>query len=366
MICISNIYNQDDAMMNGKQRNFYLNYLKEHYPNDWALCLDADEVVEDLDKIKEFIQTANPGLYSVKMRHFQEDLGHEDATQQTHYVLNRLFKIDEADCYPEVEHPVLKGESRGVTDCTTIWHLAHITHCFNIKNRYEKNMKHSNIHSPEFLDWWKDSHMFGTYPSKQVNPIEIPDVILNYFHIDKDKYYFANRGIEIKHPIMVQQWNEYFKPESVLDLGCGRGCYLYFWKWFVGQSYGIELSDWAVKNNFLGYKEHSNFIKVGDISKEDSWYKREWDLITIIDVLEHLDDKQLDKTLSNIVNCGKKFLFSIPFEGDPNLLADKTHKQFHNKQWWFDKISSYGIIIKYTPKDWLFSQQQLIGFKNDK
>ena len=54
-------YNQTDKQMNGKQRNFYLNYLKENYPNDWALCLDADEVVEDLSKIKEFIQTARPG-----------------------------------------------------------------------------------------------------------------------------------------------------------------------------------------------------------------------------------------------------------------------------------------------------------------
>jgi hypothetical protein len=208
---IENKYNQEDPMMNGKQRNFYLKYLKENYPNDWALCLDADEVVEDLDKIKEMIQQHPGGLWSVKMRHFQEDLGHEDATQQTHYVLNRLFKISDADKYPEVEHPVLQGIVAGQTDCTTIWHLAHITHCFNIKNRYEKNMKHSNIHSPEFLDWWKDSHMFGTYPSKQVNPTEIPDIILNYFHIDKDKYYFANRGIEIKHFIDVIKYKEFFK-----------------------------------------------------------------------------------------------------------------------------------------------------------
>src|SRR3990167_6995138 len=41
---IQNTYYQEDKAMNGKQRNFYLNYLKENYPDYWVLCLDADEV----------------------------------------------------------------------------------------------------------------------------------------------------------------------------------------------------------------------------------------------------------------------------------------------------------------------------------
>ena len=54
----TNEYNQEDETMNGKQRNFYLRYLKENYTDDWALCIDADEVVNYLSKVKEFIQTA--------------------------------------------------------------------------------------------------------------------------------------------------------------------------------------------------------------------------------------------------------------------------------------------------------------------
>jgi cyclopropane fatty-acyl-phospholipid synthase-like methyltransferase len=160
---------------------------------------------------------------------------------------------------------------------------------------------------------------------------------------------------------MVKQWNDYFKPESILDLGCGRGCYLYFWEWFVKeQCCGIEISEWAVKNKFCRIT-----IINDDISKLEKceFKENDWDLITAIDVLEHLDDEQLDKTLNNMAKYGKKFLFSIPFEGDPNLEADNTHKQFHDKQWWFDKIQSYGIIIKETPKHWLFKEQILVGEK---
>ena len=54
---IENPYNQDDPKMNGRQRNFYLQHLKENYPDYWCLCLDADEVVDTdgIKKIKEFI-----------------------------------------------------------------------------------------------------------------------------------------------------------------------------------------------------------------------------------------------------------------------------------------------------------------------
>ena len=354
---IRNKYNQEDKTMNGKQRNFYLDYIKKNYPNDWALCIDADEVVEDIDNIKEFIQSAGDGLYSVHMRHFHNDLGHEDATQERHYVLNRLFKISEADTYPEVEHPVLYGKVEGKTDCTTIWHLAHINHVFNIKGRYEKNIKHSNIHTSEFLDNWKDAHMLGQYPNKPVSVLDVPDVILNYFHINKDKYYFANRGIELKHPMMVKQWNDYFKPESVLDLGCGRGPYLYFWRWFVEKSWGIEISNWAVNNQFI------HGILEGSIVDESKYNNT--DLITSVDILEHLNDEDLDKTLKNISKHGKQFLFSIPFIGDPNLEKDKTHVQKKTKEEWIKLIESYGIKIKPTPEDWMFKEQILVGKKNE-
>jgi len=40
---IENKYDQDNPNMNGIQRNFYLNYLKENYQDDWALCLDSDD-----------------------------------------------------------------------------------------------------------------------------------------------------------------------------------------------------------------------------------------------------------------------------------------------------------------------------------
>ena len=385
-ICISNKFEKDKKGMNGIQRNIYLDELKKNYNGWFCLCLDSDEICDDLNQFREFINKFEDeklnNLFSPRMRHLIGNLGNEDATQNIHYVLNRFFRISDDLYYPLEEHGFLKStdvsKQQLILHDALIWHLGYINEVHDVMRRYngQSNRISEGSHTQEFLDNWKNVHLFGLYPTKKVNPLDLPKVILDYYKIDKDELYHNRYQLELKHPIMVHQWYEYFKPESVLDLGCGRGCYLYFWEWFIPKTtknhiIGIELSKWAIDNRFI-----DDLIIQGDISSERN-YKFlfedftsgtvEWkhDLITAIDVLEHLDDEQLDKTLKNIVKYGKKFLFSIPFEGDPNLEADKTHKQFHDKQWWIKKIESYGIKIKETPKDWLFSQQILIGEKNE-
>jgi len=353
---IENKYSQDDEKMNGKQRNFYLDYIKKNYPDDWCLCLDADEIVEDLSKIKTMIQEFKEGLYSIKMRHLIGDLGHEDSCAPIHFVQNRLFKVSCADKYPEIEHPVLQPKE-GVDSFnvmpTTIWHLAYMPGMWDIKKRYDSHLKKSSIHTPQYLNNWYKAHLFGQYPKTPINIIELPDQLLNEFGIDKDELYFAGRGIEMKHALQVKQWRDYFKPNNVMCLGCGLGPYLYFWNWFT-DAWGMELSNYAIENAFIKDK-----ILQGDISVDGRI--QDYDLITAVDVFEHLTYKQLDKTLKNLKKYGKQFLFSIPFIGDANLEADKTHIIKENKEWWIKKLGYYGIKVTEPPSDWLFKEQILIG-----
>ena len=354
---IENKYNQEDKGMNGKQRNFYLNYLKENYKGYWALCLDVDECVDDLNKIKQFIQlAAKDKLYSVKMRHFIGDLGHEDATQPQHHVPNRLFYIGDDLSYPEVEHPILQGIDREEIRCNivTIWHLSYITACFDIRKKYENHLKKSNIHTKDYLKNWYFQHLFGVYPKSQISLLDIPDVILNYFGINKDEIYFNNRRLEVKHFEMFRQWYDFFKPEKVLDIGAGLGHFGFVAKnYFMCEYLGLEKSKWAVENSYKDLDIRQQDITEG-IAIPDNY-----DLVLVLDILEHLEEKDLNKVLKNISQLGKHFIFSIPFEGDSNLLADSTHKIFKSKDWWIEKLSEYFKVQQ--PKEWLFSNQILIG-----
>ncbi len=358
---INNDYNQQDKGMNGKQRNFYLDYIKKNYPDYWCLVLDADEVVSDLNEIKKFIQVMPRGVYSPKMRHLIGDLSQEDATKEEHFVLHRLFHISMADYYPEKEHPVLipaqenKVIPYGGTDCTTIWHLAYCPGIFDIKKRYENHSKKSTIHTAEYLKNWYHQHLFGKYPTKSVNPIDLPKSLLDNFGIDKDEIYFANRGLEVKHFLDAIHWKEFFKCKTVCLFGCGKGPRVYALENLGIDATGIEISEYAVKNGFIPHK-----ITIADIIKEMP-HKNCDDLVTAYDVLEHIDYNQLDKVINNIIQISKKhILISVPFKETPNCDNDPTHIIKEDRDWWIKKFTDKGLKEVKVPEHFIAKEQLLI------
>lgn len=354
---IVNAYDQEDKTMNGKQRNFYLRAIKNNYPDYWCLVLDADEVVEDLSKIKKLIKIGKKGVYSVKMRHFIGDLGHEDSTVNEHFVLNRLFYVPSADKYPEVEHPVLipKKEYQETfwAKSTTIWHLAYIPNMWDIKKRYENHMKKSNMHTPEFLKQWYKAHLFGRYPKRQFNIIEIPEIILKEFGLSKDELYFENRNLELKHFIDAIHWKEFFKPKRAIEWGCGKGPRVFCLNNVGIQTTGYELSDYAVKHSI-----DKNVVQ-GDIA--NSIHENRADLVIAYDLLEHLSYEKLDKAIDQLVKDTEDYiLISVPVIGDPNLEADPTHKIKEDRDWWIEKFLNKNLEYVETPSHFLFKNQIMI------
>ena len=357
---IFNKYDQDDLNMNGKQRNFYLNYLKENYKGWFALCLDADEVVEDLQEVRNFInqlpEQNHDILFSPKMRHFIGNLGHEDATRPIHFVPHRLFKIRDELVYPEREHPVLCGEQDtqyANIPAITIWHLSHIDEAFNVKKKYENHMNKSQMHSKENLRNWYILHLFGMFPISPVNMIDIPAVILNEFGFEKDEIYFMKRDLELKHFQDAIHWKEYFKCKSAYVYGCGKGPRVYALNQIGVDTVGYDISKFAIKHK-LDYP-----IFERDVREENSFLKR--DLVIAYDLLEHIDYEDLDKAIDNLIISSKKYiLISIPFKGNPNLEADPTHIIKESRAWWIEKFASHGLELIKTPEHFLFKEQVMI------
>ncbi len=353
-----NEYNQIDKMMNGKQRNIYLRYVKEKYPDYWCLALDADEVVENLLSIKKFINSNVEGLFSVKMRHFIGDLGHEDSKIPEHFVPNRLFKIGVSDKYPEVEHPVLipkQGTQTYATRCTAIWHLGHAPNLEAFMTRYHSNLAKSDMHTEDFLKQWYMSHMFGQYPRSRVHLLDIPNIILNHYDIDRDEIYFSlNRDLQVKHFIDAIHWKDFFKCKTAIELGCGMGMRIYATNKVGIDTDGIEISQFACKKGLATER-----IKQGDVTKIKLGKK--YDLIIAYDLLEHLKYEDLDKVIKLMIeHSNKHLLISVPVIGDPNLEADQTHIIKETKDWWIKQFSDKGCKLVSTPDHFLFREQVLI------
>ena len=350
-------YSQENPEQNSKSRYYYLQYLKTNFVGDWCLVLDADEVVQDFDNLKEDISHLNDTLYSIKMRHLIYNFALEDATKEKHYVPNRFFKITEDLFYPSGEHLPLnsKIKVKNITenyDGITIWHLA-ISNLSHIRNRYIKNLKHSAVHSKDFLNIWYRHLLFGTYPIRKIDLNDLPREILNHYQIDKDEIYFNNRGLEIKHFLEVLQWKNEFQPINVLDVGCGLGARVFVFNNYGINCEGFDNSNWAIEHTMVPgkvYLDNLEDIKI---------FKKTYNLVIVYDVLEHLTE--LGDGIKNLRKlCNKYLLVSIPVIGDPNLLADNTHKQYLYKWEWIERINEAGFRLKETPKHFMYEQQILI------
>ena len=375
-----NYYDHADKGGNGKQRNIYLNYLKKYFLNDWCLVLDADELLDGAGDIKAAVQhleneyqekKCQGAVLSPRMRHFVWNFACEDATRQEHYVPNRFFKITEDLFYPESEHPVLTSKAFRQKEAMkmmgrlggtmVIWHLAYALGVFAVRNRYKNHITKSEIHKPEFLEWWNHAHLFGGYPSKPIPDFEVPQVIKKNFYINDDFLYFNKRTVvEAKHFQMVAQWKKHFNlygDSEVIDVGCGMGLYMQAWDLAGVGTVGLEMSDWAVKRQ--------TSFSFGEVFQQDITKPllRDFrgDLVTALDILEHLPYDKLDFAIENLKKLGSQFLTSIPYLGDPNLDADHTHIIRESKDWWVKKFAEHGIVMEDAPKDWLFGHQMLVG-----
>ena len=94
--------------------------------------------------------------------------------------------------------------------------------------------------------------------------------------------------------------------------------------------------------------------------------EKDYDLVIAIDVLEHLEYDQLDTVINNLIKITDTWiLISVPTLTDPNLMKDKTHRIFENKEWWVEKCTSKGLEHFPTPEHWLYKEQMSI-FKKGK
>jgi len=341
------------------QRNFYLEYIKKYYQDYWCLVLDADEVLDDngITKLREFINEAPlHNIYSIKMRHLMYTLGLEDATKKFHFVPNRFFKVTDNLIYPDGEHCILNNiVSEGSIVSTQIWHLGYIGGVWDVKKRYDQQKLRANGHTEGFMDKWNKLHMLANYPVAKFNVEELPQTILSNFGLSKDEIYFENRNIENKHPILVRQWNDFFKPESIADFGCGLGPYLFVWESIVKDCKGFDISEYATKHKIC-----SSEIRQFELGKE-SFANEQYDLVTAIDVLEHLKYENLSYALSTLnATTSKYILASIPFKGTPNCENDPTHIIKEDKDWWIKQFEGVGLKVIPTPDEFLFKEQLIL------
>lgn len=124
---------------------------------------------------------------------------------------------------------------------------------------------------------------------------------------------------------------EKYKPESVIDFGCGIGSYLYAANGKGIQTVGIEISKNAKKYT---PKEIQSFIHYGDCTKRiDLHYT--YDCVLSFETAEHIDPKGTDQFVDNIIRAANKHIL---FTAAPPGQDGCGHINMHRRDWWIDKF----------------------------
>ncbi len=161
---------------------------------------------------------------------------------------------------------------------------------------------------------------------------------------------------------------ELINPESVVDVGCGIGTFLYQFKQAgVREVLGIDGS-WVNRSLLSKYLDHNEFMQK-DLELPLA-IERKFDLVICMEVVEHLKKSSADIITANLTSLGNIILFSAapPFQGGQNHV---------NEQWlsyWQEKFLRRGYMMHDVLRtffwddpevDWWYKQNMVLVAHGD-
>lgn len=114
------------------------------------------------------------------------------------------------------------------------------------------------------------------------------------------------------------------EPQTVLDVGCAIGLLVETLRQRGVEAYGVDVSEYAIEQVHPAVRE---YCRVGGATEP---FGRHYDLVTCIEVLEHMAPEQAQPAIANICAHTDRVLFSSsPFD-----YAEVTHFNVQPPEYW--------------------------------
>jgi cyclopropane fatty-acyl-phospholipid synthase-like methyltransferase len=131
------------------------------------------------------------------------------------------------------------------------------------------------------------------------------------------------------------------KNDKVLEYGCAHGFLVKALNDFKIETYGVDISSYALSKVDTGIKKKTSLLKNNNIknSLKKMKVKFKFDYIISKDVFEHIEPKDLKKILREMSTLTKELFVVVPL-GDngkyriASYAEDKTHIIAENENWW--------------------------------
>jgi len=160
--------------------------------------------------------------------------------------------------------------------------------------------------------------------------------------------------------------------QSVLDYGCSKGFLVKALRILQIDSYGCDISEYAIENLDSEIKDYCKLIKNNNILPFNN---KKFDWMISKDVLEHISVDNIDILLSESRSCIDNMFHVIPLgnkDGNfiiPEYHDDPTHITIHDKNWWVKKFIEHGweltrfdYSVSGIKQNWCDSYEKGNGF----
>lgn len=125
-------------------------------------------------------------------------------------------------------------------------------------------------------------------------------------------------------------------PKKLLDVGCARGFLVSALRKQKINAFGIDISDYAIAN---ALEESRPYCRIQSITES---LGDRYELITCIEVMEHLPEEEAKRAIANICSHTDALLFS----SSSNFMhPDQTHINQHLPEYWIDLFAHFGFEL---------------------
>jgi glycosyltransferase involved in cell wall biosynthesis len=164
---------------------------------------------------------------------------------------------------------------------------------------------------------------------------------------DEDYYSegLDNEGGGLQYSRSEKHWTDFFsevanhiadspRPETVLDVGCALGMLVEALRNVGIDARGVDISAWAIAQIPPNVKQ---FCRVGSVTDE---IEGQYDLITCIEVLEHLPPSLAEGAVANLCRHAPMVLFS----STPDDFDEPSHLNVQPSEYWADLFLRQGFV----------------------
>ena len=152
-----------------------------------------------------------------------------------------------------------------------------------------------------------------------------------------------------------------FNPATVLDVGCAKGFLVYALEQNGVEAWGIDASEYAVENAEEAIRDKITLGMAEKLPYDDNSFE----VVTILDVMEHIPEKNVAKTIKELLRVAKKHVIVRVVTKDVPGDLDSSHETIKPKEWWEEQFTKHGgkvlMCEPYTnSKVWWFNVPEFL------